>query len=99
MVVLLKSSDKVISDPRSYRGICLLPVLGKVLERVLVSRLQEMMMMIGDEDDDSNCADQVEVERGCPQGSVGGPQFWNIKIDQLLHQLSVTCRFSAFADD
>lgn len=27
------------------------------------------------------------------------PQLWNIKIDQLLHQLSVTCRFSAFADD
>lgn len=37
-MVLLKSPYRVNSDPRSYRGISLLPVLGKVLEWVIVSR-------------------------------------------------------------
>lgn len=41
VVVLLKSPDKVRSNPRSYRGISLLPVLGKVLERIMVTRLLE----------------------------------------------------------
>ena len=41
VVVLLKSPDRVRSNPRSYRGISLLPVLGKVLERIMVSRLKE----------------------------------------------------------
>ena len=41
VVVLLKSPDRVRSNPRSYRGISLLPVLGKVLERVMVNRLKE----------------------------------------------------------
>lgn len=35
------SPDKVRSDPPSYSGICLLPVLGKVFERLLVDRLQD----------------------------------------------------------
>lgn len=73
MVVLLKSPDKVRSDPRSYRGICLLPVLGKVLERVLVSRLQEMMMMIGDEDDDSNCAAKLRLREDVHKGLLVAP--------------------------
>ncbi len=42
VVPLLKSPDKIRSDPRSYRGISLLPVLGKVLERVMVERLQDL---------------------------------------------------------
>ena len=37
----LKSPDRVRSDPRSYRGISLLPVLGKVLERIMVARLKD----------------------------------------------------------
>lgn len=41
VVVLLKSPDRVRSNPRSYRGISLLPVLGKVLERIMVTRLKE----------------------------------------------------------
>lgn len=41
VVVLLKSPERVRSNPRSYRGISLLPVLGKVLERVMVDRLKE----------------------------------------------------------
>ncbi|KAH8398413.1 hypothetical protein KR215_009766, partial [Drosophila sulfurigaster] len=43
MVVLLKSPDKIRSNPRSYRGINLLPVLGKVLERVMIERLLELV--------------------------------------------------------
>lgn len=43
VVVLLKSPDKVRSDPGSYRPICLLSVLGKVLERMMVRRLERMM--------------------------------------------------------
>jgi hypothetical protein len=39
VVVLLKSPDRIRSDPRSYRGISLLPVLGKVLERIMIERL------------------------------------------------------------
>ncbi|KAH8332883.1 hypothetical protein KR074_003896 [Drosophila pseudoananassae] len=39
--VLLKSPDRVRSNPRSFLGISLVPVLAKVLERVLVERLQE----------------------------------------------------------
>lgn len=37
--MLLKSAEKPRYDPRSYRRICLLPVFGKVLERMLVNRL------------------------------------------------------------
>lgn len=43
IVVLLKSPDKIRSNPRSYRGISLLPVLGKVLERVMIERLLEVV--------------------------------------------------------
>lgn len=41
VTVLLKSPDRDRSLPSSYRGISLLPVLGKVLERIMVQRLQE----------------------------------------------------------
>lgn len=41
VVVLLKSSDKPRSNPGSYRGICLLSALGKVLERIMIERLME----------------------------------------------------------
>lgn len=39
LLVLLKSPDKSRTDPRSYRPICLLSALGKVLEAILVARL------------------------------------------------------------
>lgn len=41
LVILLKAPDKDRTDPRSYRPICLLSVLGKALERVMVNRLLE----------------------------------------------------------
>jgi len=43
VIVLLKSPDRIRSNPRSFRGISLLPVLGKVLERVMIERLQEIV--------------------------------------------------------
>ena len=41
---LLKSSEK---DPKvkSYRSVCLLPILGKILERLIKYRLNEMNSM------------------------------------------------------
>lgn len=43
VIELLKSPEKVRSDPGSYRPICLLSVLGKVLERMMVNRLERRM--------------------------------------------------------
>lgn len=40
IVVLKKAPDKPREDPRSYRPICLLPVMGKLLERIMISRLE-----------------------------------------------------------
>lgn len=36
---LLKAKDKIKSEPKSYRPICLLPTLGKVLEKLLVLKI------------------------------------------------------------
>ena len=43
VVALLKGPDKDRSDPGSYRGICLLPVFGKVLEGIMVTRLRDVL--------------------------------------------------------
>lgn len=43
LVILLKSPDKVRYLPGSYRPICLLPIMGKVLERMMVARLDAHM--------------------------------------------------------
>lgn len=40
VVTLAKSEDKDKSDPTSYRPICLLPILGKVLEGVILRRIK-----------------------------------------------------------
>ncbi|XP_075990359.1 uncharacterized protein LOC142986010 [Anticarsia gemmatalis] len=38
--------------------------------------------------------------KGCVQGSIGGPTFWNIILDSLLHQLTSEGTYcQAFADD
>lgn len=175
LVVLLKSPDKVRSDPSSYRPICLLPVMGKVLERVMVNRLGDRLAeegesgsqfgfksgkstedawmrvkeVVGESDgsyvlgifvdfkgafdnlvwgrvieklaevgcgemglwrsyfrDRRVCMRGVNsvvwknVERGCPQGSVGGPAVWNMMIEELLVVLGrCECRVVAYADD
>jgi len=43
LIVLLKSPDKIRSDHGSYRPICLLSVLGKVLECLMVKRLEHKL--------------------------------------------------------
>lgn len=42
---------------------------------------------------------EVEVARGCPQGSICGPFIWNLMMDSLLWQLEQLCGYSAYADD
>uniref|UniRef100_A0ABD2X7S4 Reverse transcriptase domain-containing protein n=1 Tax=Trichogramma kaykai TaxID=54128 RepID=A0ABD2X7S4_9HYME len=40
------------------------------------------------------------VERGCPQGSIGGPTLWNLCMNELLWSLEERgWKFAAFADD
>lgn len=43
VVAFLKSQDKDRSEPKSYRPITLLPVIGKVFERVCVERLRKVV--------------------------------------------------------
>lgn len=43
VVTLLKSEDKDKSDPSSYRPICLLPVAGKVMERLMMQKLNPVV--------------------------------------------------------
>lgn len=45
VMVHLKSPDKVRITVRSYRGFSFLPVIGIVLERKVVHRLQELCRM------------------------------------------------------
>jgi hypothetical protein len=41
-----------------------------------------------------------ETDKGCVQGSIGGPTFWNLILDPLLQLLSVErVHCQAFADD
>lgn len=41
-----------------------------------------------------------ETTKGCVQGSIGGPTFWNIILDPLLHKLAEEgAHCQAFADD
>lgn len=41
LVIPLKKPNKRADDPKSYRPISLLPVLGKVLERIIFKRIRE----------------------------------------------------------
>ena len=43
VVPLLKSPDLIRSNPSSYRLIVLLPILGKVLERMMVQRIKQRL--------------------------------------------------------
>ena len=40
VVTLLKSAEKDPREPASYRPICLLPVMGKILEGLILTRIQ-----------------------------------------------------------
>jgi len=43
VVPILKSADKDIRIPKSYRPVSLLPVLGKIVEKVINTRMQEQV--------------------------------------------------------
>lgn len=172
LVTFLKSPTRDCRDPGSFRPITLLSVLGKVLERVLVTRLRDLVVhmpsqfgfTVGRSTIDAwtkaqaivegctaryvvgifvdfkgafdhlnwgaiihklrqlNCAETAiwqsyfrerrtcmigrrdviwrNVERGCPQGSISGPMFWNMLMDQLLETLEQDgIQHVAYADD
>lgn len=172
VVALLKSPDKIRTEPGSYRPISLLSVIGKTLERVMVSRLNAIR--VGNQNqygftlyrsindawstvkrlvatsatkyvlgvfvdfkgafdnllwhkvlaklERMNCRElgiwksyftgrtacmrsvnervDRDVQRGCPQGSIGGPAVWNLMLDDLLDTLDgLGCKVVAYADD
>ena len=71
VIFLLKSPSKPRSNPRSYRPISLLPILGKTLERALVARLRrasgphpaQFGFVRGRSTDDALCHVSREVSR------------------------------------
>lgn len=175
--ILLKSEDKDVTEPRSYRPISLLPVLGKILEKLVVTRLGEIInnhprtsnrqygfkpgcstetaivklrniikqsqdkYAIGLLFDITGAFDNVwwpsilnnlkkrdcprnlyqllqnylsdrsakivsngtEIEKivnkGCPQGSILGPQFWKLIFDEIIEKLKNSYEVIAYADD
>lgn len=176
--VLLKSQDKDPTKVRSYRPVCLLPVLSKVLERLIRNRLSPIILhpefaspfqfgfrpkrstedaickmrqavaasetkmslavlfditgafdnlkwssviaelnkrgtdknlvnLIGDYLKDRHVRVEENYEfvtkklhKGCPQGSILGPDFWNICVDRLLNRLTEAGAIVvAYADD
>ena len=177
MVAILKDRTKDKADPWSYRPICLLPTLGKVLEGLMLGKLQKIIsherssnnqygfrkrrctedaimkvkrmvkdakekLILGLFLDIRGAFDNVwwpsvlmelkhrecprnlyiliedylrnrkivamrdreriqrNVNKGCQQGSVLGPVFWNIIFDPLLNKLEeLNIEITAYADD
>ena len=178
VVIIRKPGKEDYTHPKSYRPIGLLSVLGKIVEKLLVGRLQWHILpklnkmqygflpQRGTEDALSDLIDHIQnnilekksvlmvsldiegafdnawwpalkyhlaikkcprnlfklvnsylrdrkikvnyarkesqkdTTKGCVQGSIAGPTFWNVILDSLLHQLNeegVYCQ--AFADD
>lgn len=176
--VLLKSDDKDKTDPKSFRPICLLPILGKALEKLISGRLETifhhhpkssdrqfgfkkkrtteeaivLMRTLTKESagkytiallfdisgafdnvwwpsilynlktrdcprnlykliqsylsersvciSDNNLAVRKIATKGCPQGSVLGPNFWNLVFDEVIVLIqSLGFEPIAYADD
>ena len=57
VITILKSPDKDVTDPGSYHPICLLPVLGKVLEKLLLNCMRTVF-------DDGSSALQFSFKPG-----------------------------------
>lgn len=176
--ILLKSADKPAAEIKSYRPISLLPVLGKLLEKLIAGRLaftshhhplasrRQYGFKPGHSTEDAivKLRDTIEqttekyaiglmfdisgafdgvwwpsvlhnlkkrdcprniynliasylsereaqitsntarickaVSKGCPQGSVLGPQMWNLILDEVIEEISQTgTETIAYADD
>lgn len=41
----------------------------------------------------------MNVERGCPQGSIAGPFIWNLMMGELLGELSTVAESVAYVDE
>ncbi|KMQ93189.1 reverse [Lasius niger] len=67
VTVLLKSPEKVKWDPGSYRPICPLSVLGKVLDRMMVKKLERLNSIHGG---DAGVDGWTAVELGVREKSV-----------------------------
>ncbi|XP_045777032.1 uncharacterized protein LOC123875323 [Maniola jurtina] len=178
VIFLRKPGKATYTTPKSYRPIGLLPVLGKVLEKMLVTRLQfhiaprlstrqfgfmpqrstedalytlvkhithkldskkivvlisldiegafdnawwpKIKVRLAEEKCPINirrllssylndrsvkvryCGEEyaIATEKGCVQGSIGGPILWNLLLDPLLRDLETSGAYvQAFADD
>ena len=176
VILLFKGSPRDPSVQKSYRPICLLKTLSKVLERLMIDRIHHYMspvlsgnqygftkgkctedavldivtkvresssklvlmvsLDVGGAFDHAwwpailkSLADQEipenlyglaasflaersiqarighiecsrEINRGCPQGSVSGPKFWNYLFNDLLANFQLDrCSLTAYADD
>ncbi|XP_064074206.1 uncharacterized protein LOC135193878 [Vanessa tameamea] len=112
------------THPKSYRPIGLLPILGKVVEKLMVGRLQWWWPALKKQMVRKHCprnlyalvasylqdrrikvnyaraTSEKGTTKGCVQGSIDGPTFWNLILDSLLQKMAtmgVHCQ--AFADD
>ncbi len=86
LVILLKGMDKNRSLPRSYRLICLLSVLGKVFERVLVGRLARVLER-----------KRSRAQFGCVKG-LGIQDAW-IRVKQVVESLGIFVDFKGAFDN
>ncbi|GBP53064.1 Retrovirus-related Pol polyprotein from type-1 retrotransposable element R1 [Eumeta japonica] len=115
LVILPKGSDRTATDPGAYRPLTLLPLLGKILERVLLIRLELVLRKQSDclhgftrgrstvtalNDILGAVGHSANHYNGIPRGSVVGPALWNMLLDDLFRlPVPAGCRLKAYADD
>ncbi|XP_050558906.1 uncharacterized protein LOC126912164 [Spodoptera frugiperda] len=109
VVVLRKPGKDKYTVPKSYRPIGLLPVLGKVFEKMLVARLKfHLLPRIStrqygfrpQRSTKDSLFTLVKNIRAKLESSIGGPILWNLLLDPLLKQLEARGDYcQAFADD